>query len=279
MHDAAEEQLLRTISDGGVLVLAGAGMSTAAGLPDYRGPDGERRVEPMTVAKFRATEQSRRYYWARSYAGWQRFTAARPATTHVALARLSRMGLVDHTITQNVDGLDRAAGNPFLTELHGRLDQVICLDCRTVHDRDWMQRRIRQENPGFAQVADAAGAQPLRPDGDVDLGEVELRRLVRCPVCGSDMLKPHVVMFGESVPKPMVQECFERVESARAVVVLGSSLGVMSGFRFARRAVKNGTPLILVNTGWSRAEEIATAHVHRDLTAVLGDLLAEITQH
>lgn len=271
---AAQRLLLDRVAARGVLALTGAGLSTASGLPDYRGPDGVRRVQPMTVSEFRATPDARRRYWSRSYAGWPRFAAATPTPAHRALADLERRGYIDHTITQNVDGLARTAGSVAVTELHGRLDQVVCLRCRTVRERGWMQEEIARLNPGFDDAMIEARSAPLRPDGDVDLDphwETQLR-LVECPMCGSDLLKPHVVMFGESVPKPVVDHCFALVDAATTLVVLGSSLGVMSGYRFARHAVRRGVPVVLVNTGWSRAEDLATAHVHRDLQLVVTEL-------
>lgn len=274
-RDAAAERVLHDrFALGGVLALTGAGLSTAAGLPDYRGPDGQRRVQPMTVSQFRASAAARRHYWARSYAGWRRFDAARPTRAHHALADLESAGFIDHTITQNVDGLARRAGSKRVTALHGRLDQVICLRCQTVAQRDWMQQEIARLNPDFEAVVGQAHTAPLRPDGDVDLDgrwENDLR-LVVCPRCGSDLLKPHVVMFGESVAKPLVDECFARVEVATTLVVFGSSLGVMSGYRFARHAARRGVPVVLVNTGWSRAEDLATAHLHRELQQVVVEL-------
>ncbi len=280
--DAADERaqdlLTERFRERAVLAITGAGLSTAAGLPDYRGPDGVRRVQPMTVSEFRATPEARRRYWARSYAGWGRFNAAEPTPAHFALAALEGAGFIDHTITQNVDGLARRAGSREVTELHGRLDQVVCLRCRSVRERDWMQQELSARNPGFESAVVDARTAPLRPDGDVDLDgrwEAELR-LVDCPMCGSDMLKPHVVMFGESVPKPVVDHCFALVEAARTLVVIGSSLGVMSGYRFARHAVRRDIPVVLVNTGWSRAEDIATAHVHRDLQDVTVGLARQL---
>ncbi|GAB3585192.1 NAD-dependent protein deacetylase [Calidifontibacter terrae] len=275
---AAEDLLRERVALGGVLALTGAGLSTASGLPDYRGADGVRRVQPMTVSEFRATVEARRRYWARSYAGWARFSAASPTSAHAALADLEHRGFIDHTITQNVDGLARVAGSRAVIELHGRLDEVICLRCRTTVAREWMQQEIERLNPGFeAAVGDARNA-PLRPDGDVELDgrwDAQLR-LVSCPMCGSDLLKPHVVMFGESVPRALVEQCFALVEAATTVVVIGSSLGVMSGYRFARHAVRRDIPVVLVNTGWSRAEDLATAHVHRDLQQVMVDLATHL---
>lgn len=270
--------LAHRLRDGEVLVMTGAGLSTDSGLPDYRGPDGVRRVQPMTISDFRAGPDARRRYWSRSYVGWTRFRTAQPNDAHRHLADLERAGLFTGTITQNVDGLAQRAGSNSVLELHGNLGRAICLNCRTAVDREWVQTEFARLNPVFAADAERARSLPLRPDGDVDIDESLIRDidLVHCPVCASDLLKPDVVMFGESVPKDLVEHCFDLVQRCRTVLVVGSSLGVMSGFRFARRAAQLEIPIVLVNTGWSRAEELATRHVHRPLRDVLQEAVWDV---
>lgn len=270
--------LAHRLRDGDVLVMTGAGLSTDSGLPDYRGADGVRRVEPMTVSEFRSGPAARQRYWSRSYVGWERFRQARPNRAHRLLAAVERAGLLSATITQNVDGLAQEAGARNVVELHGNLGRAICLNCRATVDRQWLQDQFSASNPAFAVDAERARALPLRPDGDVDIDESLIHdiRLVPCPSCGSDLLKPDVVMFGESVPKHLVEHCFDLVESARTLVVVGSSLGVMSGFRFARRAAERKMPIVLVNTGWSRAEHLATRHMHRPLGEVLQEAVWDV---
>lgn len=270
--------LAHRLRAGKVLVMTGAGLSTDSGLPDYRGPDGVRRVQPMTVAEFRAGGAARQRYWSRSYVGWTRFRTAEPNPAHDHLARLEDAGLLVATITQNVDGLAQRAGSRTVIELHGNLGRAICLDCRSTVDREWVQREFTRLNPAFAADAERARNLPLRPDGDVDIDESLIHdiTLVHCPTCGSDLLKPDVVMFGESVPKPLVDHCFDLVAASRTLLVVGSSLGVMSGYRFARRAAALEVPIVLMNTGWSRAEEIATRHVHRPLREVLQEAVWDV---
>lgn len=270
--------LAHRLRAGEVLVMTGAGLSTASGLPDYRGPDGVRRVQPMTVSEFRAGSAARQRYWSRSYVGWTRFRTARPNPAHASLAALEAAGLFTGTITQNVDGLAQRAGARSVIELHGNLGRAICLNCRSTVDRGWVQTEFTRLNPEFAADAERARNLPLRPDGDVDIDESLIHdiTLVLCPHCGSDLLKPDVVMFGESVPKDLVDHCFDLVAASRTLLVVGSSLGVMSGYRFARRAAQSGIPIVLVNTGWSRAEEIATRHTHRPLRDVLQEAVWDV---
>lgn len=270
--------LAHLLREGDVLVMTGAGLSTESGLPDYRGPDGVRRVEPMTVSEFRSGVAARQRYWSRSYVGWERFRTARPNEAHRHLAALEEAGLFETTITQNVDGLAQQAGSRDVIELHGNLGRAVCLNCRALADREWIQQQFATRNPVFAQDAERARDLPLRPDGDVDIDPSLIHdiELVVCLTCGSDLLKPDVVMFGESVPKDLVTHCFNRLERAKSLLVVGSSLGVMSGFRFARRAAERDIPIVLVNTGWSRAEHLASRHIHRPLGEVLQEAVWDV---
>ncbi|WP_446664249.1 NAD-dependent protein deacetylase [Flexivirga sp. B27] len=259
------------LGDGGVVALTGAGLSTESGIPDYRGADGERRFQPMTAQELLADREARRRYWARSYVGWPRFASARPNDGHYAVAALQAAQVIGPIITQNVDGLHQAAGAVDVAELHGSLEQVVCMQCGERYARAAVDEWLQLANPDFDRSADG----PLRPDGDVAIAESLISgfRLVHCVVCGSDLLKPDVVMFGESVPKPLVEQCFSAVKSARAVLVLGSSLAVMSGYRFVRRAVREGIPVAVVTHGWTRAtdEEVSVR-----IDAPLGETLAAL---
>ena len=239
-----------------LVVLTGAGLSTDSGIPDYRGPNAPARM-PMTYGEFVSGPEAQRRYWARSHVGWSRMGTARPNDGHHALARLEAGGRVDLLITQNVDGLHEAAGSRALA-LHGRISDVICLSCRTVSSRRALQDRLEQLNPGYA----AAHAEALvRPDGDVELDETEGFVLPGCADCDGP-LKPDVVFFGENVPPVRVQRSYDAVEALAdrdgALLVVGSSLTVMSGLRFVKRAAKLGIPVVIVNRGTTRGDEHAT---------------------
>ena len=261
------------VSAGEIAVLTGAGMSTDSGIPDYRGPSGAlRKHAPMQFGDFVKDPAARHRYWARSYLGWRSIATARPNDAHRAVAALQHVGLVRGIVTQNVDGLHQAGGAVDVIELHGGLDRVVCLDCGTRESRFALDARLRAANPTF----DAHVAQ-VNPDGDAELADGDLAafRMVRCTSCDGDMVKPDVVFFGESVPKDRVAACFDVVESARALLVLGSSLTVMSGLRFPRRAAALGKPVAIVNQGATRGDELATVRVD----APLGEVLPRLAQH
>ena len=265
----------------GTLVLSGAGMSTDSGIPDYRGPDGSRRVSPMQHAEFVGSSEARQRYWARSYIGWLRFSHAEPNAAHLAVADLQRRGVLGHVITQNVDGLHQAAGSRHVTELHGSLDDVLCLTCGDRSDRDLLQARMAEANPGFERLA--AGESPdgsrvssqIRPDGDIVLADelVAGFRLPLCLVCAADTLKPDVIFFGGSVPRERVDACYALTDSAPALLVLGSSLAVMSGLRFVRHAAKRGIPVMVVTRGTTRGDDLMTLRVDASLAPTLGAVL------
>ncbi|GGK67566.1 Sir2 family NAD-dependent protein deacetylase [Ornithinimicrobium pekingense] len=263
------------VAAGRVLVLTGAGMSTASGIPDYRGPDGQRRVQPMQHAEFVGSGQARQRYWARAFSGWERFAAARPNVAHEAVAALQRAGLVDGVITQNVDGLHQRAGARDVLELHGSLGRVVCLDCGEPYTREQVHDWLVEANPGF--VARAGGGE-VRPDGDVVLAEELVRRFraPRCLVCGGDALKPDVVFFGGSVPRPVVEQAFAMLGRSGLLLVLGSSLRVMSGYRFVRRAARDGIPVAVVTRGETRGAGEPTVQLDCLLDDVLPRLVADL---
>jgi len=268
---AAYERLVELLRGGNVTVLSGAGLSTESGIPDYRGADGKRRIAPMTYGEFVASPANRQRYWARSFLGWRRFAGAGPNAGHRAVADLQRLGLVRAIITQNVDGLHQLAGAHDVLELHGNLALARCLDCGETTNRAELDRRLTEANPHFEVIAGE-----IRPDGDVVVSDEAVAgfHAPRCLVCHSDLVKPEVVFFGESVPKTLVEQCFSYVEASWGLVVLGSSLQVMSGYRFVRRAAANGIPVAIVTRGPSRGDENATIR----LDAPLGFTLSRIVQ-
>ncbi|TVT38150.1 NAD-dependent protein deacetylase [Amycolatopsis rhizosphaerae] len=269
------DEVAEVVGRGGVAVLSGAGLSTESGIPDYRGATGTlRRHTPMTYDEFVTSEDGRRRYWARSHAGWRTIARAAPNDGHRAVAALRARGYLSSVITQNVDGLHQAAGTPDVVELHGSLDRVICLGCRRTSPRGELDARLRAANPGFE-----ATAKRINPDGDAELAVEVVRtfRLVGCGACGSGVLKPDVVFFGENVPKPRVDRCYRLIDEARALLVLGSSLTVMSGLRFVRHAAKTGKPVLIVNQGITRGDALATVRVDRPLGPALTELAGLFT--
>jgi len=267
--------LVDFLSQGNVTLLSGAGLSTESGIPDYRGPSGQARRtgQPMTYQAFTGSDSARQRYWARSHLGWRHVTGASPNAGHRAVAALERAGLVSGIITQNVDGLHQAAGARAVTELHGSLHRVVCLSCWERSSREVLDARLRAANPAWTA---AAGLEPaVNPDGDVALEETGGFTVVDCLSCGG-LLKPDVVFFGENVPKPRVEQCFSLVSSSSAVVVLGSSLTVMSGLRYVRRASSLGIPVLIVNQGTTRGDELAAARLDAPLGRTLTALVREL---
>jgi NAD-dependent SIR2 family protein deacetylase len=266
----ALDEALALLEGRRLLALTGAGMSTDSGIPDYRGPGSPART-PMTYSEFVSGPGAQQRYWARSHLGWSRMRRAEPNAGHLALAALERAGVVRMLITQNVDGLHEAAGSRRLCALHGRIADVVCLGCcRARSGRADLHARLAAANPGWSE---AHAGVAVRPDGDVDLDDTAGFVVPGCETCGG-VLKPDVVFFGESVPKPRVEQCYAAVDAldpgSEVLLVLGSSLTVMSGFRFVRHAAKRGVPVVIVNRGATRADDLAAVTVHHGTSEFLG---------
>lgn len=251
------------------VALTGAGMSTDSGIPDYRGPTSV-RATPMQFQEFVGSEEARRRYWARSYLGFRRIGEASPNAGHLALAELEDAGL-QGVLTQNVDGLHAAAGSRTVIDLHGRIADVVCLDCGDVSARLDLQQRLAALNPDLDEPPVLEHAE-LRPDGDAVVEDWTGFVLAGCEGCGG-RLKPDVVFFGESVPKPRVEQAYALVDRAEVLVVLGSSLTVMSGLRFVRHQTKAERPTVIVNRGATRGDPLATLKLERGCSETLAGLV------
>jgi NAD-dependent deacetylase sirtuin 4 len=258
-----------------VVVLTGAGVSTESGIPDYRSPESRARARrPIHGPEFVRSAAIRRRYWARAMVGWESFRRARPGPAHLAIARLEACGVVTGVITQNVDRLHHAAGSRAVIELHGALAEVACLACGTLEDRDVVQARMRDANRMWSDCA-----LRVAPDGDADLSDdaIAAFEVPACVCCGGP-LKPRVVFFGENVPGAIVDEAFASVDQAGALLVVGTSLAVFSGYRFLRRAAERGIPIAIVNRGPVRGEEHAAIKIDASTGATLADLAARLGQ-
>lgn len=260
------DEVLDFLVDRPLVALTGAGLSTDSGIPDYRGPGAPVRM-PMTYQEFVSGPVPQQRYWARSHLGWARMGHAEPNDGHRAMARLDP----DLLITQNVDGLHEAAGSRRVVALHGRVSEVVCLGCGAVTPRAALQERLAELNAGWlAEHASAA----MRPDGDVELDQTDGFVVPGCDTCGG-LLKPHVVFFGENVPAERVARCYAAVEALGpdgVLLVAGSSLTVMSGLRFVKRAARAGTPVVIVNRGITRGDEHATYTLAVGCSEFLTDL-------
>jgi len=253
-----------------LFVLTGAGCSTDSGIPDYRDAQGQwKRTPPVTYQAFMGELATRQRYWARSLIGWPRFGVARPNGTHAALAALEARSTIELLLTQNVDRLHQRAGSTNVIDLHGRLDQVRCMGCQALTPRELFQQALLAANPGWAGL-EAAQA----PDGDADLEGVDFStfQVPVCPACGG-VLKPDVVFFGESVPRDRVATVHAHLQRADAVLVVGSSLMVYSGFRFVQAASQAGLPVAALNHGVTRADALLSLKVEASCAQALAFLL------
>ena len=253
-----------------VSVLTGAGCSTESGIPDYRGEGTRARARnPIQHREYLRDPAVRQRYWARAVIGWERFSAARPNGAHHALAALERAGVVPGIITQNVDRLHHAAGSVRVVELHGTLSVVRCLDCGAREPRETLQARLIALNPDFDRTSAA-----MAPDGDAELDTAATRtfRVANCVACAG-VLKPDVVFFGDNVAKPVVDAAFALLDEGEALLVVGSSLAVYSGFRFVLRAAERGIPVALVNRGETRGDRYAAVRVDSAAGTVLPALV------
>jgi NAD-dependent SIR2 family protein deacetylase len=241
-----------------LFIVTGAGCSTESGIPDYRDAAGEwKRRPPVMIRPFLDDELTRKRYWARGLAGWSHFRHARPNGAHHALALLERDQRIELLVTQNVDGLHQAAGSSAVLDLHGRADRIRCMGCEAIMSRDQLHAQLRALNPDWLRYeAEAA------PDGDADLDQLDFAafNIPSCRRCGA-MLKTDVVFFGETVPAERVRQAMAALRRADAMLVVGSSLMVYSGYRFAQAAAEVGKPIAALNLGRTRADALLTLKI------------------
>lgn len=260
-RQASEEKVGELLARGNLVVLTGAGLSTACGIPDYRDREGRwKRVQPIDHQDFLRSAGTRRRYWLRSFFGWPVVAQAMPGAGHRSLAHFENRGQIALVVTQNVDGLHQKAGSRGVLELHGALDQVVCLACEQRHSRAMVQEWLRAANPDLAATPPVAA-----PDGDADVAEAlaDGFQVPDCPACGG-LLKPDVVFFGDSVPRPRVDAVIAAIDAAPGLLVIGSSLMVYSGFRFVEHARRRGKPVMAINQGRTRADHLLEAKVEQD---------------
>ena len=272
MNQPERDQLRALLRNGPVAVVTGAGLSTGSGIPAYRDRNGHwQHSQPIQHQAFLASAATRRRYWARSFVGWQTMAKAAPNRGHHALAVLECKGIVATVITQNVDGLHREAGSQSVIELHGGIHRVRCLSCQDIYRRALVQEWLDAANPCFD--GEAAIAVRSAPDGDAYLEDTQYAgfSVPVCPSCDG-VLKPDVVFFGDSVPRDRVIAASRAVETATALLVVGSSLMVYSGYRFAEQAHRLGKPVVAINQGITRADSLLRAKIEGDC----GDALVEL---
>ncbi len=252
-----------------LLVLTGAGISTDSGIPDYRG-EGRVARHPMTFDSFMGSKDAQIRYWARSYVGWSRINEAKPNAGHRALSNAEKAGLLEHLITQNVDGLHQAAGSTKVVDLHGRLDRVICMGCKAQISRHEMDRMLSAINPTVSKDVTVE----FSPDGDAEIEAVANFQVPSCQSCGG-VFKPDVVFFGENVPPERAEFALSRLDSAGALLVAGTSLTVNSGLRFVKAAAKANKPVVIINLGPTKGDAFASAKIEANTSLALERLLLD----
>jgi len=260
---AVVDKLLTT---GNWLVLTGAGVSASSGVPTYRDRNGVwQRKPPVTHQQFMQDYQSRQRFWSRNMVGWRFMSQAQPNYAHRALAELEKCNVLDHVVTQNVDGLHQRAGSRKVTDLHGRIDRVSCMSCGASQSRKDLQSWLEQSNPDYVQLSGHLG-----PDGDAEIDDLDYSHLVvpNCEKCGG-ILKPDAVFYGDSLPKQRLAKVEALMQKAQGLVVVGSSLTVFSGYRFCLWAQRQGKPIVILNEGQTRADPIATINYRGPCAPVL----------
>lgn len=272
-HTDAEIRELRSFvrNSDRMLVLTGAGASTESGIPDYRsegvGLYARSSTRPVQFQQFMTDAEVRRRYWARNFAGWPRFSSVGPNATHRALARIPNTSCL---VTQNVDRLHHKAGSSRVVELHGTAFRVVCMSCKASVCRHRLQRDILRDNPELS-----ATSAEVRPDGDVEL-PMKMLEQFKAPLCAScgGILKPDIVFFGDNVPRTLVDDVYREVRRSDALLVIGSSLQVFSGYRFILEAKERNIPIAIVNIGPTRADHLATIKICRRSGAILEKLVS-----
>ncbi|MBB3228640.1 NAD-dependent SIR2 family protein deacetylase [Luteibacter sp. Sphag1AF] len=271
VDDALHEALPRFVqAHQRLFVITGAGISTDSGIPDYRDNAGAwKRSPPMTLQAFMGSARARARYWARSMIGWRSFGRAEPNIAHHALAAMERTGHIELLLTQNVDGLHEAAGSHNVVDLHGRLDRVRCMTCGDITPRSLFQKKLAEANPLWLDMQ-----ATIAPDGDADLDNADFASFLvpPCPICGG-VLKPDVVFFGENVPRARVDTAWAHLARADAMLVIGSSLMVYSGYRFVREASRRGLPIASVNLGVTRADDLLDLRIPLPIADALAPFL------
>ncbi|PAV80735.1 hypothetical protein WR25_03329 [Diploscapter pachys] len=254
-----------------LLVLTGAGISTESGIPDYRSPKiglyERSNHRPMMHQDFMKSAASRRRYWARNFLAWPNFSKAVCNETHLTLAKWEASDRFTWLITQNVDGLHTKAGSAMLSELHGCGHRVRCMSCHSIISRQDYQISLAAANPHWTTKE---GPGELKPDGDIHIepGAEEDFKVVSCQNCGG-IMKTDVIFFGDNVPLKMVETCYEKLDQSDGILVLGSSLEVMSGYRFVYYMNIQKKPIFIVNIGSTRADDLATAKIEAKASEIV----------
>ena len=264
-----QQQLIAFLRDKqNLTILTGAGISAGCGIPTYRDEAGNwRRPDPIQHKDFMSQNETRQRYWLRSFSGWPAFASALPSPSHRIIAEMESLKIVKLVVTQNVDRLHQKAGSLNVVDLHGRLDEVICMSCAEFISRQAVQKTLKRLNPFLFEHGNVA------PDGDADVPEDAALSMVVpcCSSCGG-ILKPNVVFFGDTVDKVIVQRIYQQIANGDGLLIIGSSLQVFSGYRFCRHAVQQGKPVASINPGLSRGDDIIDTLIRGNSDELLSPL-------
>ena len=270
MQDSAQQLALFIERHPRLFILTGAGISTDSGIPAYRDEKGTwQSPPPIQHRDYIERLAVRQRYWARSLVGWGTMRNAQPNSAHQSVFALERAGLVELIVTQNVDRLHQKAGSTAVVDLHGRADIVDCIECDYETTRDQMHLACKAINPNFNP---AKTAQP-RPDGDANLeGDFSNFSVPNCPNCGA-VLKARVVYFGDNVQKEVIHDALSALERSQAMLCIGTSLQVFSGYRFNRHAKAQGIPQAALTQGITRADDILDLKLDAAIAPTLSQAL------
>ena len=232
-----------------ILVFCGAGVSTASGIPDFRGPHGVwRRRRPVEYSEFLASDAARVEYWDYKLESWAIYQRARPNAVHDAIVALEQAGKIAAVVTQNVDGLHRRAGTSpaILVEMHGTDLLVECQTCHATSD----------PAPHFASFE-------------------ATRRPPMC-ACGG-ILKSATISFGQSLRPADLERAAAAAMRADLVLALGSTLSVYPAASIPLLAAERGTPYVVVNRGITEHDEhpSVTLRLDGDVTSIVPPAVEE----
>ncbi|KAF9454292.1 DHS-like NAD/FAD-binding domain-containing protein [Macrolepiota fuliginosa MF-IS2] len=304
----AVERIAAFIKPGNVAVLTGAGVSVDSGIRAYRGHDG-RYMNPNykpilyheLIDKTAKGHAFRQRYWLRSYLGYPPVRDALPNPTHYAVAALQHANFISRLITQNVDGLHHKALvtkahahwpppklSSSILELHGTLHRVHCNRGHVV-DRGTFQDWLSSANPSwfaYAQEMERMGTQPrTNPDGDVAVEHLGISysdfQIPDCPACllenhTNTVHKPQVVFFGESIPQSVKEASYDSIDSSDRLLVVGTTLATYSAFRLLKHALDTHKPVMLLNIGPTRADNITGV---QKIEYPTGSVLHDVTRN
>ena len=239
-------------------IVAGAGMSTDAGVPDYRG-SGSSGNPTVDFDLFMSHPKWQRWVWQRNQETWRTVGDLAPTPGHRAVAALQKAGLVNGIATQNVDGLDERAGikNPAL--LHGTFDLVDCTQCGNRYSREDVDEWMRRLNPDVKYDPDPQHVAILATIDEAG-ADASTFEPAPCPNCGG-VLKPNVVFFGELLPSDTMDLAFSYAGAADVVLVVGSSLMVGTGLWVVQQGLMNGAKLAVINRGPTQADNAADLRI------------------